>query len=111
MSESDEPTGDEPSDLNLDFQGGRFKFAGRSDDNEWVSTATRIAEHKARTENYVALILVIALVASLPIYLIILICSPGNSQILTSAFTPWLTVVGSLAGAAVGVGAMAERRT
>lgn len=62
-----------------------------------------IAEGRARTENRVALILVLAIVAALPLYVFAIWLLPDTQEV-SQAFDRWFTVMGPLAGAAVGVG-------
>jgi len=63
-----------------------------------------IAREKARTERRLALILVLALVCSLPVYYVALYFMPQQSAHLSDAMDKWFTVLGPLAGAAVGIG-------
>lgn len=65
---------------------------------------TEIARDKARTENRLATILVCALIASLPVYYVAVYYMPSNTAALTDAIDRWFTVLGPLAGAALGVG-------
>jgi len=63
-----------------------------------------IAREKARTERRLALILVGALVCSLPIYYVAIFFMPDAATHLSDAMDKWFTVLGPLAGAALGVG-------
>jgi len=62
-----------------------------------------IAREKARTEKWLALILVGALVLSLPVYFVALYAMPEAATHLVDAMDKWFTVMGPLAGAALGV--------
>lgn len=73
-----------------------------TDDYRKVSAA--IARDRAATENKIAMVLVGALVASLPVYFAALWFCPAQSEQLKDALEKWFTVLGPLAGAAVGVG-------
>lgn len=66
--------------------------------------AHEIARDKAKTENRLAMVLVWALVLSLPTYFIAVSIRPANGTLLADAMDKWFTVLGPLAGAAVGVG-------
>jgi hypothetical protein len=68
--------------------------------------------HRSVTENYIAWTLVIAIVLSLPAMLIAMAWGKGNSvdqsKEFQAVFERWLTLLGPLAGAAVGVGALSR---
>ena len=69
-----------------------------------------IARDKARTESRLATILVCALVVSLPVYYFAVWATPTLADSLSDAMDKWFTVMGPLAGAAVGVGYLRESR-
>jgi len=109
------PAGDEtPADdvqrVAMDFSDNSFVEGNHRSGKEWIQSAVRIAEKRATTRNSIAIILVIAFVASFPAYCIALYFLPQSKQDVNTGFTQWLVVIGSLTGAAVGVGsATAER--
>lgn len=61
-----------------------------------------IKRSKARTADTVAIILLGALVASLPLSLLAIWLIPEHADQATNAFDRWYNVVGPLAGAAIG---------
>lgn len=65
---------------------------------------------RARTENRLALILVSALVAALPVSFIGIWILPSSSEAVREVAAHWFSVVGPLAGAAVGIGGMSRNR-
>lgn len=66
--------------------------------------AAEIARDRAMTENRIAMVLVVALVASLPVYFVALWLCPGQAEELSNALEKWFTAIGPLAGAAIGFG-------
>ena len=60
---------------------------------------------RSRTENMIATVLVWAVVLSLPVMLLVMRWLPEASKDFQSLFDRWITLVGPLAGAAVGFGA------
>src|SRR5437762_376719 len=65
-------------------------------------TPAVIERGRARTANLVAILLVIGLLISLPLYMVALLCKPDAAQSLTAVFDKWYAVVSPLAGAALG---------
>ena len=102
--------GVEAQELELDFDGGRFTTRDTEDKKQWISSAVRVAERKAKTRDVISVILVGAIVSSFPVYAIALFFLPEMKQEIMTGFTQWLAVIGSLTGAAVGVGALADRK-
>ena len=108
--ERNEDPESEPEQLTLDFDRGRFTTAGEADRREWVATAICVTERRESTRNTISLILVVAFVAAFPAYALALHFLPELKQEVMTGFAQWLAVIGSLTGAAVGVGATADRR-
>ncbi len=80
------------------------------DDTDFqTKVKAEIERNRADTENRLAMILVYAIVASLPLMFLVLWALPTNSEIFQTAFERWLTLIGPLAGAAVGFGASVRR--
>lgn len=75
------------------------------------AVAADIARQRATTENRVAIVLVLALVASLPVYFIAIWLCPSQAEHLKEAVEKWYAVMGPLTGAAVGVGLSNNRRS
>lgn len=65
-------------------------------------TPALIERQKARTANLVALLLVIGVLASLPIYLLTVLTIPESASLVQPVFDKWYALVSPLAGAAVG---------
>ena len=95
------------NEVSLDFSGSEFLTDEPKGSAKWEQVKVRIAEGKAKNRNFIAATLVLAFVASFPIYAVFLVCSATEDASvqphLTAGFNQWLAVVGSLAGAAVGV--------
>lgn len=64
-----------------------------------------INRDRSRTENMIATLLVWAVVLSLPVMVLVTRWLPESSKDFQSLFDRWITLVGPLAGAAVGFGA------
>lgn len=81
-----------------------------------VNLKHHIAVDRARTENLITKILVVAVVASFPVLLLYFgflnyRCSAAEQHldVVMSAYDRWVTLVGPLAGAAVGIGVQSRR--
>lgn len=61
-----------------------------------------ISRRKAKTANTVAVILVSALVLSLPLYLVVAWSAPDKAELIQPVFDKWFAVMGPLVGTAVG---------
>jgi hypothetical protein len=61
-----------------------------------------IKRRKARTADVVAIVLLVALAASLPLSLFAIWLIPDHADQAATAFDRWYNVVGPLAGAAIG---------
>jgi hypothetical protein len=85
--------------------------AARSED-VMKSVKAHALLQRSNTESWIAWLLVIAIISALPLMLLITLiggwASADLSDKLQSIFDRWLTLVGPLAGAAVGVGAMSR---
>ena len=69
-----------------------------------------IAVEKSKTDNKIAQWLVASVILSLPVIFFALACGPvGCREVIKEAFDRWITLVGPLVGAAVGVGVIAKR--
>lgn len=71
-----------------------------------TTKAAQIAGERAKTENRIALILIVSIVASLPVFFVVIGLFPDSTPDMREAYDRWLMVIGPLAGAAVGIGAM-----
>jgi len=65
-------------------------------------TPALIERRRAWTANLVAILLVVGLLISLPLYMIALMVKPDAGVPLASVFEKWYAVVSPLAGAAIG---------
>ena len=110
QSQPDKDTGTQAQQIMLGFEDDKFTIGDHEDKREWVATQVRIAEQRATTRNIVSVILVAACVLAFPIYVLALYFLPDLKQDVMTGFSQWLTVIGSLTGAAIGVGAMASRK-
>jgi hypothetical protein len=61
-----------------------------------------IQRDKARTANRLAMVLVGAVIGSLPLHLFAIWLIPDRFDRFASGFEKWLTIVGTLAGTAIG---------
>jgi hypothetical protein len=62
----------------------------------------RMQREKARTANRVALVLVVGIIGSLPLYLLAIWLKPAGAEQFMSGYDKWLTIVSTLAGTAIG---------
>lgn len=62
----------------------------------------RMQREKARTANLVALVLVVGVIGSLPLYLLSIWLKPDVAERFMMGFDKWLTIVSTLAGTAIG---------
>jgi hypothetical protein len=67
-----------------------------------TQTPAFIERGRARTANLVALLMVIGLLVSLPLYLLAVFLKPDAASALASVFDKWYSIVSPLAGAAIG---------
>ena len=91
--------------------GEEFPLGIEPIDKYLTRAAAKIAHERARTENRIALILIISVVASLPVYFLAIWIRPDSAVELKEAYDRWLMIIGPLAGAAVGIGAMVRTGT
>ena len=103
-SAQDEPgSASNPTDATEFF----LPLADSGSDQQYLrATHAIIASQRSRTENFIAKLLVWAIVLSLPALLVVVWLLPDTSEQFQSLFDRWITLVGPLAGAAVGFGAM-----
>jgi len=66
---------------------------------------------RVRTENRIAFILILTFVLTLPFYAFVLIFAPSVNPLLGPILDKWLTILASLAGAAVGVSGRSNGRS
>jgi hypothetical protein len=62
----------------------------------------RILRDREKTANLVALVLVWGVVLSLPVYLMVVLIRPDQSDKVSPIFDKWYTVISPLVGAAIG---------
>lgn len=113
MSEGNSPKADNGAGQSGNEEAVRLEISSPETDRDLLKEVEAHALlHRSLTENYIAWTLVIAIVLSLPAMLIAMACGKGSGTDLTKGFQEvferWLTLIGPLAGAAVGVGAMSK---
>lgn len=103
-------TSENDQELTLDFANGAFKTEDGDAKTNWILSSIRIAEKRAWLKTVVAIVLVSSVVLAFPIYILGLYLLPDLKQEVVTGFAQWITVIASLAGASIGVGAITDRK-
>ena len=94
-----------PFTLEIDKEHRQLRLT-EMDELEFRRTDRKIKVEKQLVKNRIAIVLIGAFVVSLPVVLGVLAFSPASKDQVIQVYIHWLTVLASLAGAAIGVNAM-----